>query len=81
VQARPSSAVIGRTFESWDDALIGAGLEPLGGRNTRSHSRCVTPRYSDAELLDAVRDCLRDLEVTRLQRRAYVTWRERQPRP
>jgi hypothetical protein len=79
VKARPSTAVIGRAYEIWDDALTSAGLEPLGGRGTRSQPRHVAPRYGDAELLDAVRRCLRDLGVVYVKRRAYVAWHDRQP--
>lgn len=80
VRAMPSYNVINNRYAIWDDALIDAGLEPLGGRNTRSappRERESSKRISDEEIFEVLREAYEEVgdPFTTL---AYAAWREEQ---
>jgi hypothetical protein len=78
--ARPSYAVIHRIFASWDAALSAAGLQPLGGRSTRSNERTRRTdgyRYTEQQLLEAVRDAHEAMGWP-LTGKAYGLWHKQQ---
>jgi hypothetical protein len=80
VRALPSYNVINDRYETWDDALVDAGLEPLGGRGTKSsepRERRTSKRISDEEILDVLREAhttVGDPFTTG----AYTAWRAEQ---
>lgn len=52
--ALPGAQTIAKD-KTWDAALIDAGFEPLGGRETRSNHAERRPSYTEAQLLEALR--------------------------
>lgn len=58
--ALPAHSTIQQRYPVWDEALLAAGLEPLGGRSTRSVRRTPRaqrrPRFTDEELLAVLRE-------------------------
>ena len=58
--ALPAHSTIQQRYPVWDDALVAAGLEPLGGRSTASRMRVSRakrrPRFADEELLAVLRE-------------------------
>jgi hypothetical protein len=80
VIARPSYNVYNRVYDSWDDALVDAGLTPLGGRATmRGCRRQPAPeKWTDQELWAALERCVADFNGDYVPARFYMAWRKRQ---
>lgn len=80
VIARPSYNVINRVYDTWDDALVDAGLEPLGGRATmRGCRRQPAPaKWTDDELWAVLARCVADFNGDYVPARFYMSWRKRQ---
>jgi hypothetical protein len=75
----PCAGVIYRRFHSWDEALVAAGFERLGGRKTtkgRSQLR-NGPLYSDEELLSTLRKAYEKIGPPFTIRR-FLAWRKRE---
>jgi hypothetical protein len=75
-RAVPSGTVVFGRYASWDDALVDAGLAPLGGRATVDYKRMRGNRcrWSDQELMDWLRRAYDELERPFSSCR-YVRWR------
>lgn len=76
----PSVSTIQKTFGTWDAALVAAGLQPLGGRATRSHQGNrgrKGPMIPDADALAVLREAYAQVgdpfTVT-----AFHSWRNEQ---
>jgi hypothetical protein len=78
-RAFPSSAVIQNRFPTWDEALVGAGLEAARGRQQprRNGGRRGGPRITDEEILADIRDAYADIGDP-FTAKAYNAWRGRQ---
>lgn len=79
-RAIASYNVINDRYVCWDDALIDAGLEPLGGRGTQNsppRERRSSRRISDAEILAVLREAY-DAVGTPFTTAAYTGWRAEQ---
>jgi hypothetical protein len=79
-RALPGYATFNRRFRQWDDALVWAGLEPLGGRGTASNPRpagAKGPRVRKETIRDAIRDAYQE-EGEPFTVHAYRLWREEQ---
>lgn len=73
----PTVQTIMKSFPTWDDALIAAGLPPLGGRATgvKGKSNPRRPFWTREEKLDFVRQAWID-KGQRLTKLAYRAWRD-----
>lgn len=72
----PSYSSYHTHYGSWDEALVAAGLEPLGGSATRSNPagpRVSKRRVSDEELLDLLRRAYAD-KGSPFTTLAYTAW-------
>jgi hypothetical protein len=80
VRAMPSYNVINARYAIWDDALIDAGLQALGGRGTRSRppkERQSSKRVSDEQILQVLREAYAAVGYP-FTTAAYSAWRAEQ---
>jgi hypothetical protein len=79
--ALPAHSTIQQRYPVWDDALLTAGLEPLGGRSTSSRPRSARterrPRFTDEELMAVLREAYAALGDP-FTVDAYKHWRKAQ---
>ena len=61
----PGYETINRRYGKWDDALVAAGLEPLGGRATggggKKNKGRKAPRVTEGMIFDAIREAYAEL--------------------
>jgi Homing endonuclease associated repeat len=74
-RALPSSGTIYNAFGGWDKALIEAGLEPLGGRATRSNPSARRATYSREQKAQALLDAWAEIGDPFIEDR-YLDWRD-----
>jgi hypothetical protein len=71
--------VLNRVYDSWDDALLDAGLKPHGVNDRvslRASRGPITPKWSDEQLRAALRRCVAERQGNRIAVRAYDRWRK-----
>jgi hypothetical protein len=76
----PALGTIVRRYGTYDQALIDAGLPPLGGRHSASQKGVAKPhceRYSVEEILAAIRKAYAEVGPP-FTVAAYMAWRERE---
>ena len=77
----PSRTVMYSRYQTWDDALVAAGLQPLGGRATggggKKNKGRKAPRVTEEMIFEAIREAYTELGEP-FRSHAYTTWRLKQ---
>jgi hypothetical protein len=77
LRALPTVETIRKGKKSWDEALVKAGLEPLGGKATASNRRGRRKSFENETCLEVLRQAWAAIGLP-FTAEAYGTWRKRE---